>query len=198
MNNFPEKPDEQFWNNLYLSGTTGWDIGYIATPIKEYFNQVTDKSKKVLIPGAGNSYEAEYLFKLGFKNIYILDFAQTAAQNFKSRVPDFPENQIITGDFFEHIGQYDIIIELTFFSSLHPKLRTKYVDKIHDLLDPKGKLIGLLFNHHFNNTFPPFGGTIDEYQRLFSNKFIIGKMETACNSIKPRMGRELFINFSKK
>ncbi len=198
MKSFPEKPDKQFWNNLYLSGTTGWDIGYIATPIKEYFDQVSDKSKKILIPGAGNSYEAEYLFQHGFKNIFILDFAEKVIQNFKLRVPNFPDNQIIKGDFFEHNGQYDIIVELTFFSSLHPKLRTKYVNKMHKLLKPKGKLIGLLFNHLFNNSFPPFGGSIEEYQNLFSNKFIINIMEIAYNSIKPRQGRELFINYSKK
>jgi hypothetical protein len=69
---------------------------------------------------------------------------------------------------------------------------------MHSLLKPKGKLIGLLFNHHFNNSLPPFGGTIEEYQELFNNKLIINKMEVAYNSIKPRRGRELFINCSKR
>ena len=198
MKDYPEKPDKNIWNHLYKSGTTGWDIGYIAPPIKSYFDQVEDKSLQILIPGAGNAYDVEYLFRKGFKNTFILDFAEKAIQNFKTRVPEFPREQIIFNDFFQHKGQYDIIVELTFLSSLHPKLRTEYIVKISELLKPGGKLIGLLFNHHFNNSFPPFGGSYEEYSALFQKKFTINTMEIAHNSIQPRQGRELFVNLSKK
>ncbi|MCB0465166.1 MAG: SAM-dependent methyltransferase, partial [Aequorivita sp.] len=60
---------ETFWNHKYLSGETGWDIGYVSTPIKEYIDQLSDKNLKILIPGGGNSYEAEYLFESGFNNV---------------------------------------------------------------------------------------------------------------------------------
>ena len=198
MQIFPEKPDKTFWNNLYEQGITGWDIGYIATPIKEYFAQVEDRSKKILIPGAGNGHDVAYLFQQGFRNTCILDFAKKAIDNFKERIPDFPNEQIFFDNFFSHKGQYDIIVELTFLSSLHPKLREKYVAQMHQLLAPEGKLIGLLFDHHFDNEYPPFGGSLNEYQKLFENHFIINKMEPASNSIKPRQGRELFFNLTKR
>ena len=60
------KLNSKFWNQRYLENDTGWDIGYISTPIKEYFDQINNKKLKILIPGGGNSYEAEYLYKKGF------------------------------------------------------------------------------------------------------------------------------------
>ena len=36
--------------------------------------QLTNKAAKILIPGAGNAYETEYLHQNGFTNVHILDF----------------------------------------------------------------------------------------------------------------------------
>ena len=187
----------EYWENRYQFGKTGWDIGYVSTPIKEYFDQLQDKSIKILIPGAGNAHEVEYLYVNNFKNTFLLDFASNSINNFLERVPVFPKKQIINADFFHHKGKYDLIVELAFFSSIDPLIRENYVSKMFDLLNPGGKLIGLLFNHEFGNNFPPFGGTQDEYQKLFESRFIIQKMETAYNSIKPRAGRELFMILGK-
>jgi len=56
-----------YWENRYQNQQTGWDIGEISSPLKAYIDQLEDKSIKILIPGAGNAYEAEYLFLNGFK-----------------------------------------------------------------------------------------------------------------------------------
>ena len=186
-----------YWQKRYEDGKTGWDIGYAATPIKKYFDQLNHKSVSILVPGAGNGYEVEYLYRNNFKNTYYLDFAENSIKNFRKRMPNFPERQIIARDFFEHEGKYDLIVELAFFSSLKPGFRKKYVSKMYDLLMPGGKLIGLLFNHEFNKPFPPFGGSREEYLKLFETKFTIRKMETANNSIKPRKGREFFLILQK-
>lgn len=103
-----------YWDQLYKSGQTTWDIGYISSPLKVYFDQLTDKSIKILIPGAGNAYEAEYLFENGFDKTFILDFSYESIKNFKSRCPEFPDNNLINDNFFEHFGQYELIIEQTF------------------------------------------------------------------------------------
>jgi len=193
-----KKYNSEFWEKKYLNNQTGWDIGYIATPIKEYFEQVEDKSIKILVPGAGNAYEVEYLYNLGFKNIFLLDFSESAINNFKKRLEYFPENQIIKDDFFLHNEKYDIIIELAFFSSIKKEAREEYSIKMFDLLLPKGKLIGLLFNHEFGKNYPPFGGTKEEYINLFKPYFNIKTMEIAYNSIKPRVNRELFLHLVRK
>lgn len=189
---------KQYWNNLYEQRKIGWDVGYVSPPLKEYFDQITDKTIKILVPGAGSSWEVEYLHNLGFTNVFLLDFAENSIITFKKRCNDFPENRIIYQDFFEHSGKYDLIVEQTFFSSFHPEHRLKFTNKISDLLADKGKYMGLLFNHEFNFTGPPFGGSPEEYSRLFADKFKVLQFETAYNSIKPRKSRELFILLRKK
>ena len=188
----------QYWDQLYKSEQTGWDIGYVSTPLKEYFDQLKDKSLKILVPGAGGGYETEYIYKIGFSEVYLLDYAAESMKKFKKRFPDFPGDHLINENFFEHNESYDLIVEQTFFSSIPRKQRNTYIEKMHQLLKPKGKLVGLLFGHKFQFNGPPFGGTEYEYRHLFGRLFNIQTMEIAHNSIKPRAGRELFLILQKK
>jgi thiopurine S-methyltransferase len=190
--------DKGYWNTRYKTDDFGWDAGEITTPLKNYFDQLKDKSIKILIPGAGNSYEAEYLFNRGFKNVTVLDFAEEPLKNIKKRCPDFPEQNLIRQDFFQHNGQYDLIVEQTFFCALDPELRSPYAKHMHQLLKPKGKLVGVLFNIIFEKAGPPFGGTRSEYENEFKSYFTFKTFDTCYNSIKPREGNELFIHFVKK
>ncbi|MCF6241751.1 MAG: TPMT family class I SAM-dependent methyltransferase [Bacteroidales bacterium] len=189
--------DSNYWENRWKENKIGWDSGAVSTPIKEYIDQLKDKTIKILIPGAGNGYEVEYLYSKGFKDTFYMDFAQSSIRSFLNRFSDFPNDQIITENFFEHQGKYDLIIELAFFTSFPPEKRIEYVHKLYCLLNKGGKMAGLFFNHEFGNDYPPFGGTQKEYRQLFSSKFKIRYMETAYNSIKPRAGRELFILLQK-
>jgi|SRR5690625_1034615 len=194
-----ESKKDIFWDQKYISGKTGWDIGYVSTPIKEYADQLKNKDLKILIPGSGNSYEAEYLFKTGFTNVFVADISTYPLKNFQQRVPDFPKNHLLHIDFFDIQQQFDLIFEQTFFCALHPSRRKDYVNQIHQLLKPQGKLVGLLFKFPLNpESGPPYGGDFVEYQELFSAKFDIEIMETAKNSIPPRMNNELFIKMRRK
>lgn len=188
---------KEYWNQKYLQAQTGWDIGNISTPLKDYFDQLTNKNLKILIPGAGNAWEVEYLFNKGFLNTYLLDFAAQSITNFKKRCPDFPDTNIIEADFFEQQGEYDLIVEQTFFSSLPPSRRREYASVISHLLNKGGRLVGLLFKHEFEFEGPPFGGTKDEYRQLFAKHFIFETIDIATNSIKPRQQRELFLILRK-
>ena len=73
-----------------------------------------------------------------------------------------------------------------------------YSRKMFELLKPGGKLVGLLFNDALNTDKPPFGGNKEEYEKYFKPYFELKVFDTAYNSIKPRAGRELFINLVKK
>ena len=190
--------DKTYWESKYKDEATGWDIGYASTPLVDYLKQLTDKKLKILIPGGGNCYEAEYLFEQGFENVFVIDIAEQPLKNLKTRFPNFPDSHLIQNDFFNHSGKYDLIVEQTFFCALDPVLRKEYVDKVQDLLAENGKLAGLLFDFELTEAGPPFGGSSQEYLHLFSDKFIIKKLERCYNSIKPRDGRELFFIFEKK
>jgi len=190
--------DKEYWNEQYLKGKTVWDIGYVSTPLKEYFDQLTNKEVRILIPGCGNAYEAEYLTRLGFKNVYLIDWSDTALSNFKKKVHHIPGSRLFCEDFFEHNGEYDLIAEQTFFSSILPAERTSYAKKVHELLSAGGKLMGLLFDDPMFNDHPPFGGNKTEYVKYFEPYFEFKVFQTAYNSIKPRRGRELFMLLVKK
>lgn len=189
---------KDFWENRYQNNDIGWDVGEITTPIKAYFDQLEDKSLSILIPGAGNAYEAEYLHKQGFKNVVVIDIAPTAISKFKERVTGFPEEHIIHQNFFDFEGQFDLIVEQTFFCAINKSLRADYAKQVNSLLKPKGKLVGLMFNAPLNNDKPPFGGSIEEYKTYFKPLFDVEVMDSAYNSITPRAGREVFVKMVKK
>ena len=188
--------DAKYWEEQYEARKTGWDLGQVSPPIQEYIDKVTDKNKRILIPGCGNSYEAEYLLDHGFSNITVIDIAPTPVSVLKEKFKDNPNIKIVLGDFFEHQEKYDLIIEQTFFCALPPTMRQKYVWKMHQLLAEEGILAGLLFNRMFESG-PPFGGSKEEYETLFEAVFDSIKMDSSENSIAPRANTELFIEMKK-
>ena len=190
--------NKNFWNDKYVNSKTGWDVGEITTPLKEYFDQLNNKKVKILIPGCGNAYEAEYLFKNKFSSTFILDYSEQALTNFINRVPNFSKKQLLNDNFFDTQGEYDIIIEQTFFCAINKNKRRDYFAKMSDLLKAQGKLIGLLFDDNLNEDHPPFGGSKSEYKKYLEPYFHIKVFETAYNSINSRKGRELFMILIKK
>lgn len=189
--------NKKYWQNRYEEKKVGWDIGYPSTPLVEYFKTLDNKKIKILIPGAGNAYEAEWLHKNGFTNVYIADWAKEPLDNFANRNNSFDGKNLLNVDFFEIEDKFDLIIEQTFFCALHPDLRIKYVHKMYEILKKEGLLIGLLFDFPLTEDGPPFGGNIESYKNLFSKKFNIEKMERCYNSIEPRKGNELFFVVKK-
>jgi methyl halide transferase len=226
--------DSTYWNDRYLHSHTGWDLGQVSPPLKAYFDQLTDKDKtsSILIPGCGNSYEAEYLLKKGFTDITLLDISPVLIDRLREKFPQAeapaqaeapvqaeaptqteapvqaeapsqaeapaqteaaaPTLRLITADFFDHDGKYDLIVEQTFFCALDPAKRPDYVEKSYSLLRPGGRLAGLLFDRDFPDG-PPFGGHQGDYQKLLEKRFRLKTLAPCYNSIKPRAGTELFL-----
>lgn len=192
-----EKPlDQDYWDAQYQAKNMGWDLGEVSPPIKDYIDALPDKNIPILIPGCGNTYEANYLLEQGFTNVTVIDIAPTLVKNLKERFSDNKNITIVLGDFFEHQGKYDLIIEQTFFCALPPIMRQKYVWKMHQLLSDKGILAGLLFNRTFE-VGPPFGGSKSEYEMLFKEAFQFLKFDVARNSVAPRANAELFFVFKR-
>lgn len=198
MNN-PDHPanPKNYWETRWLNNTLGWDIGYAAPAITEYMAQYTNKDAAILIPGCGNAYEAAYLVEHGFTDITLIDIAPKAIELAKENFKNNPQVKLICGDFFEHHEPYDLIIEQTFFCAIAVELRTAYAQKMSEILKEGGKLIGLLFNKEFASEGPPFGGSEEEYSKIFEPFFQIKTLENCRNSIPPRQKTELFINFVK-
>lgn len=191
------KTDPSFWDNKWIQGKTFWDIGYASPPITDFFAKFTNKKARILIPGCGNAHEAEFLINHGFSNITLLDISETKMKDLRNRFSG-QSVKFICEDFFEHEGEYDIIIEQTFFCAISVNLREEYVKKVAHLLEERGQIVGVLFNREFDRQGPPFGGNILTYKDLFSTYFNIKKMEECYNSIPQRLGSEVFIQLIKK
>lgn len=205
-------PDAQYWDQRYSSDNTTWDMRQVSPPLEAYFSQLQNKQVSILIPGCGNSYEAAWLLDHDFTSITLIDISEVLTARLRglfAAIPD-PPLQILTGDFFQITGQYDLIIEQTFFCALDPSLRERYITHMHSLLRPGGKLIGLLFDQNFVgasslapprsfpslcsgiSSGPPFGGHKTEYQNLLEKKFTLRTLAPCYNSLSPRAGSELF------
>jgi SAM-dependent methyltransferase len=192
MNN--ESLDEKYWSQRYKSESTGWDLGEVSPPLQAYIDQLSNKNISILIPGCGNAYEASYLLQKGFTNITLVDISPILTDQLKRKfVNEIGKSiHVICDDFFNLQGQFDLILEQTFFCSFKPENREKYRDKIFSLLKADGKLVGVLFNREFTSS-PPFGGNEAEYHKLFSSNFTIKTMSVCYNSAEPRLGSELFV-----
>ena len=198
-----QKNDQQhYWTQRYQEENTGWDIGYPSTPLKEYVDQLEDKNITILIPGAGNAYEAEYLWQRGFKKVFVMDISEFPLKKFKERIPDFPEEQLLLEDFFQHENQYDLIIEQTFFCSFIPTdtNRNAYAKHMVKLLKSKGKLVGVWFDFPLTENLEkrPFGGDKKLYLSYLAPYFKVITFELCYNSILPRKDNELFGIFTPK
>lgn len=184
-----------YWNNRYISGKIGWDLGEASPAIVAYFASQRNKDVKILIPGCGNAHEADALIQLGFTNITLIDISEELVSMLQTRFAKNDSIHVELGDFFEFSGNFDVVIEQTFFCAIDPALRSKYVHKMHQLLNKGGKIVGLMFNRAFPDG-PPFGGTQKEYKTLFSGKFNT-KMDECKRSIPARLGSELWVQFDK-
>ena len=189
--------DAQYWEDRYHNSEIAWDMLQISPPLKVYFDQIQDKTIKILIPGCGNAYEAEYLINQGFTDVHVLDIALQPLKNLKCRLSDTNALHLHHIDFFEFHDKFDLIIEQTFFCSMNPSFRSAYSEKMKELLNEKGCLAGLLFDFPLASG-PPYGGNIHEYYTYFEPYFFFKTFQRAYNSYHKRYPKELFINLEKK
>ncbi len=191
------KLDATYWNDRYKQGSTAWDLGRVSAPMRAIIDSISDKNIRILIPGAGNSHEAQYVIQQGFTDITVLDYASAPLDRLKGRGLDLSRLTLVNDDFFGHDGTYDLILEQTFFCALELRFRESYPLKIHQLLSNGGMLKGVLFNFPEQRTEPPYTGTVAEYKGLFEPLFEICKLEPAEFSEPDRAGKELYIELKK-
>ena len=82
--------DAEYWNRRYEQGNSPWDMGRPSPPLIEYVGGIEDKTTRILIPGAGKSYDAVWAMEHGFENVFILDWASEAIDHISNLFPDFP------------------------------------------------------------------------------------------------------------
>jgi len=191
----------QFWEDIYISNDTGWDLGG-PTP---FFKNIAKKilPKRLCVLGCGRGYDAIVFAENDF-DVTAVDFSPSAIQYLSTIAK---KNQVrinvLQQDIFtlssEFDNYFDYVIEQTCFCAIHPSRRKEYVQLVHNILRKNGQVIGLWFplDKNLNEGGPPYGTTVDEVKSYFYKGWVIRKEEFPEESIKPRKGREKLIIFEK-
>ena len=197
------KFDSASWDNMYETKNDKWDIG-INTPAFIESEKSIKRHSKILVPGCGRGYDAIYLASKNH-SVSALDFSKSATSHIsKALINDSININIYNQDFFTFDDRtnnnYDYIFEYTFFCAIEPTRRLEYVEKCYNLLQSKGKIIGIFLPISINNIddSPPFKVTVDEICLLFSDLFKINILTKNINSIPQRRGNEFYVEMSKR
>ncbi len=186
-----------FWNTLYESSNTPWDLSTYATPFKTYLESpYAIKPCKTAVIGCGNGHECELFLDYNF-SVTGIDFADIAIQNtaakFVARGVYNTSAFTIKEDFFklDLENEFDAIVEHTFFCAINPKLRYEYVRKVVSMLKPNGYFIALWWIMDKEDG-PPFGVTQGQIFKFFQNNFDFELAYIPKDSHPSRFNSELF------
>lgn len=196
--------DAEWWDNLYRTKRTPWDLGKAAPPLETYL-----KSPYVVAPGriavlgCGNGHDCMAWVRKGFE-VTGIDFAPTAVATTHKKFEDAgvsgKKGFLLQRDVFnihEYDGYYDYAWEHCFFSAIDPSRRRTYVMTVYDLLKPGGKLIALWWLIS-NKQGPPFAVHKDDIYELFDKKFSLDIAYQPTDSVPDRKGAELITVMTKR
>ncbi|MDP6852446.1 MAG: methyltransferase domain-containing protein [Candidatus Marinimicrobia bacterium] len=192
----------EYWEESYLSGEMGWDLGG-PTPVFKAWIKTEKSPLKICILGAGNGWDAIEFAQSGHE-VTAVDFAESAVNNLKKTADEnVVEIDIIHSDIFNlestYYNTFDIVLEYTCFCAIDPSLRKNYIQLVNSLLKTGGRFVGLLFptDKLPEEGGPPFAVNIDETIKIFKKFFTLEKRQEHELSVSPRKGREEFIILRK-
>jgi len=163
--------EENIWESRYQAGTIGWDRGATSTNLNYWLDNDLLKPCRILVPGCGNGYEVLTLAKLGF-DVVAIDIAPTAIENLKAMLDkENLEAELVLGDFFTWSPdeKFDAIFEQTSLCALSPERWIEYEEKLHEWLNPQGKLLAA-FMQTGQEGGPPYHCELSDMNTLFSQQ----------------------------
>lgn len=196
--------DPAWWDNLYRSRRTPWDIGKAAPPLETYLKSpYAVPTGKIAVLGCGTGHDCLLFTKYNFE-VTGIDFAPSAIaathQKFDKAGVSGTKGFLLERNVFdihEYDGYYDYILEHCFFSAIDPANRRTYVYTVKDLLKPKGKLISLWWILN-SKSGPPFTLHKDDIYSLFDADFTIDMAYQPTDSIPERKAAELITVMTKR
>ena len=188
-----------FWDDKYINNEHKWDISG-PTPAFVNWSKNLKSSKRIIVPGCGNGYDAIHLANEGH-NVFAIDFSSKVIDNLKNKKID--NLNIVLDDYFnlpsKFNNKFDYFLEYTFLCAINPDRRMEYIEKSFDLLNSKGKYVGFLFpvNKPLNEGGPPFGVDLEKIIDMFSQFYYDIKIKKSKYSIEARSQNEVFITMKK-
>jgi hypothetical protein len=192
VDEFPEvdcaQPD--FWSRRYQRGETPWQLDYVPKQLATFINALP-AGAEILIPGSGGDGRTMGAFHEAGCYIKAIDFSPVAVERARKALGRVADN-LILGDFFSYdFGprRFDVIYERTFLCSLPPQLWKNYVNRVAQLLRPKGKLAGF-FLYGEETDPPPYPLTETCAKKLFAGRFELIRNEAVADSLPIFRGME--------
>lgn len=163
------------WEEIYQKGEAFWNKGEPSPPMKQYLERHPVRGR-ALVPGCGHGHEVALAVEHGLDAIG-LDIAPTGVAEARALYPKLAE-RFVVGDLFnptsEMRGAFDVVLEHTCMSGLHPTLRADYRRGIDLTLKRGGLLIGVWFiepDLDPGDEGPPFPFSVPDLTALFAQGY---------------------------
>ena len=163
------------WEEIYQKGEVFWNKGEASPPMKQYLERHPVRGR-ALVPGCGHGHEVALAVEHGLDAIG-LDIAPTGVAEARALYPKLAE-RFVVGDLFsppaELRGAFDVVLEHTCLSGLHPSLRADYRRGIDLTLKRGGLLIGVWFiepDLDPGDEGPPFPLSVPDLTALFAQDY---------------------------
>ncbi|MFW1378435.1 thiopurine S-methyltransferase, partial [Vibrio parahaemolyticus] len=79
------KINQQFWDDLFVSGRIPWDCSKTPEELKHYLNRSLSAPQSVFIPGCGAAYEVSHFVESGH-DVIAMDYSAEAVNFAKSQL----------------------------------------------------------------------------------------------------------------
>ena len=182
------------WDELYRKGETQWDKGAPSPPLREYLQQRNLRGR-ALLPGCGRGHDVALAVTMGL-DATGLDIAPTAVAEARELYPHLA-NRVVVGNLFdpprEFRNAFDLVLEHTCMSALHPTMRADYRRGVDLTLRPGGLLIGVWFiNPDLDpgEEGPPYRFPVEELTKLFAKGYDVVDDYVPETTYPGREGRE--------
>ncbi|MBN9690456.1 MAG: methyltransferase domain-containing protein [Verrucomicrobia bacterium] len=182
------------WEEAYQRGEVFWNKDEPSPPLKQYLERSPIRGR-ALVPGCGHGHEVALAVEHGIDAVG-LDLAPTGIASARALYPDLAE-RFVVGDLFspppELHGAFDLVLEHTCMSGLHPTLRNHYRRGIDLTLRRGGLLIGVWFidpQLDPGDEGPPFPFSVPDLTALFAEGYEIVEDYVPEVSFASRVSRE--------
>jgi SAM-dependent methyltransferase len=197
----PDINSPSFWDELYESGQTGWDLERPTPVFKRLLGEGQLIPGKMLVLCAGRGYDARLFAEAGF-DVIAVDIAEEAVREMRERVEKNSQMEVLRADLFElpdkYDGTFDYVLEYTCYCAIDPKRRAEYVKKVDQLLNKGGTYIALAYPIGGHAGGPPYTVSSDELIDPFvSAGYTLQRFEIPDDSVPERLGLEALIVLGK-
>lgn len=163
------------WERAYQSGGAFWNRGRPSPPLQQYLARNPVRGRAI-VPGCGHGHEVALAVEHGLDALG-LDIAPSGITAARSLYPALAA-RLVVGDLFSPAAElrnaFDVVLEHTCMSGLHPSLRPDYRRGIDLTLRPGGLLVGVWFiNPDLDpgEEGPPFPFSLDALSALFEDGY---------------------------